>query len=157
MCWQLDVHSPRSATSVRITSSFIVWCRHVSVYRGLHNFYFSRAPPVPYVKRNGLGSVSMTVSTVVSTVRHKDSVSLSSIPSIATTSTLNPNSVTENASDTVSFYHSAKSSDELEMQDQSSPPAVILPISPPASVPPNFSGACQSAMPVHASPSIETV
>lgn len=101
----------------------------------------------------------MAVSTVVSTIRNKDSVSLTSIPSIATMSTLNPNSATEKAScpDTVSFYHSAKSFDELEMQDQSFPPVVILPTAPPASIPPNFSGACQSALPVHASSSVETV
>ena len=55
------------------------------------------------------------------------------MPSISTASTLDPNFAAEQASlsDTVSFYYSAKSFDELEMQGQSSPPAGILLTAPP--------------------------
>ncbi|KAF8491701.1 pheromone A receptor-domain-containing protein [Russula emetica] len=121
------------------------------------------APPVPHVKRNELGSVTVTVPIKVPTGRHKDSLSLtdqSSMLSISTTSsTPNPNSTTDQASlsETVSFYHSAKSFDDLEMLGQSSPPAGILLTAPPTSVPPHFSDASESTMPVHASSSVETV
>jgi len=81
------------------------------------------------------------------------------MPSVSTASTLDPNFAAEQASlsDTVSFYYSAKSFDELEMQGQSSPPAGILLTAPPASVPPYFSGASESTMSVHASSSVEIV
>ena len=160
MHWLLEVHSPRSAACVRITSSFM--CRYVPSLWGLHLFFFRSAPSVPYVKRNGLGSVTVTVPIRVPTGRHMDSLSLtdrSSTPSVS--STFNPNSATEQAShsDTISLYHSAKSFDdsELEMQGQSSQLAGILLTAPPASVPPHFSGASESTMPVHASSIVDTV
>jgi hypothetical protein len=161
MHWLLDVHSTRSAACVRISSSFTVLVRPNSL--GFTSFLFSSAPSIPYVKRNGLGSVTVTVPIMVPTGRHNDSLSLtdqSSIPSISTTSTtLNPDSATEklSLSDTMSSYHSAKSFHELEMQGLSSPLAGILLTSPPASVPPHFSDASESTMPVHASSSVETV
>ncbi|KAF8484428.1 pheromone A receptor-domain-containing protein [Russula emetica] len=117
---------------------------------GFTSFLFYNAPPVPHVKRNELGSVTVTVPIIVPTGRHKDSLSLtdqSSMLSISTTSTPNPNSTTDQASlsDTVSFYHSAKSFDDLEMLDQSSPPAGNLLTAPPTSVPPHFSDASDDA------------
>ena len=144
---------------MRIASAFTVL-----VHLGL-NIFFCSAPIVPYVKRNGLGleNVTATVPIMVPTGRHKDSLSLtdqSSIPSISMSSTtLNPNSSTEqdSHSDTVSFYYSAKSFDESEMQGQSCPAAGIMLTAAPASFPPNFSDASGSTMPVHASSSVETV
>ena len=140
---------------MRITNSFTVLLRPNSLG-------FS-APPVPCMKKNGLGSATVTVPIMVPTGRrHKDSISLTdepSTPSISMTSTLNPNSATEqdSHSDTTSFYHSAKSFDELGMQGQSFPQAGMLLTAPPAFLPPNFCDASESTMPVHASSSVETV
>jgi hypothetical protein len=125
-------------------------------------FLFYSAPTVPYVKRNGLRSVAVTVPIMVPTGRHKDSFSFtgpSSTPSISTVNNLNPNSATEQAShsDTMSLYYSAKSFDDLEMQGKSSPPTGMPLAVPPASVPPHFSDRSESTMPVHASSSVETV
>lgn len=159
MYWLLDVHSPPSATRVRISSSFTVLvCPNLS---GLTPFLFGSAPSVPYVKRSGLGSVTVTVPIMVPISRHHDSLSLtdqSSMPSISMTSTLNPDSASEKAShsDTMSSYHSAKSFAELEMQGQSSPLAGNL-LTAPASVPPHFSDPSQPTMPVHASSCIDIV
>jgi hypothetical protein len=159
MYWLLDVHFPRSATRVRISSSFTVLvCLNSSV---LTSFLLGSAPSVPYVKRNGLGSVIVTVPIMVPTGRHHDSLSLtdqSSMQTISMTSTLDPDSATEKAldSDTISSYHSAKSFAELEMEDQSSPPPGNL-LTAPASVPPHFSDPSESMMPVHASSSIDIV
>jgi len=154
---QLDVYAPRSAACVRITSSFIPG------HWGLHHIFFSSAPPVPRMKRNGLGSVTVTVPIMVPTGRPKDSLSItdrSSTLSISTTSTtLNPDPATEQEShsDAMSFYYSAKSV-QWEMQGRSSsPPAGILATIPPTFSPPDLSDASGSTVVVHASSSVETV
>src|SRR5712672_3631821 len=114
MHWLLDVHSPRSPAYVRISSPFAVLVRPNSL--GFTCFLFSSAPSVPFVKRKELGRVTVTVPIMVTTLRHQDSMSLtdeSPMPSESnsTTSTLNANSETghDSLSDTMSFYHSAKS------------------------------------------------
>jgi hypothetical protein len=117
------------------------------------------------VKRNG--GVTVPIRVMVQTDRDKvdSSVSLTltdrpSVLSISMESIHDFKSMTvqDSHSDTVSF-HTAKSSDEPGMQDecQSSPPAGIPLTAPPAFVLPHFSGASGSAMPVHASSSVETV
>ena len=163
MRWLLDVHSPRSTACVRITSPFTVLTCPNSLAFTL--FLFRSALSVSYVKSNRLESVTMAVPIMVTTSRHQDSLSLtdqSSMSSISTKSTLNPNYSAEQAShsDTVSFYHSAKSFNESEMQGQSSPPAGILLTAASASVdsgPLHFSNAAESMMPVHAPSNVETV
>lgn len=92
-----------------------------------------------------------------------DSLTLRDQPSglsISTETIPNSDSTTvqDSDSDIVSFY-TAKSSDEPGMQDEShsAPPSGIpLSVRPP-SVPHDFPGASELAIPVHASSSVETV
>lgn len=80
------------------------------------------------------------------------SISIESIPNSDSTT------VQDSDSDIVSFY-TAKSFDEPGMQgeSQSTPPPRIPLSARPPSIPPDFPGASESMIPVHASSSVETV
>jgi hypothetical protein len=93
-------------------------------------------------------SVSLTLADQPSVV----SISQESIPNSDSTA------VQDSDSDIVSFY-TAKSFAEPGMENESlsaPAPGILLSVRPP-SVPPDFPGASESTMPMHASSSVETV
>ena len=119
------------------------------------------------MKRLGNGGVTDPIRVMFQTGQEKDNSSVSltltdqpSVLSVSMESIRNSDSTTvqDSHSDSVSFY-TAKSFDEPGIQDecQSSPPPGILFTAPLASIPPHVHGVPESKMPVHASPSVETV
>jgi hypothetical protein len=162
--------STSSSTPHRAPHVYVVFCfRSLScsalIHCGSYYYYICSTPSVPYVKRNVGGTIPIRVMVQMDLDKDNSSVSLTltdqpSVLSSSMKSIRNSDSTTvqDSHSYAVSFY-TAKSFDEPGAQDecQSSPPPGTPLTAPPGSVPPHFSYASGSTMPVNSSSSVETV